>query len=181
MWSRRLLAVAALATVGCEWFSTMADTASIQPHEAEPIPAPEHAVPIGGLAEYDLATADQVLSNPRPGDGASVASGAEYYRVYCYVCHGPDGRGAGPISRVFPAIPPINTARVAGYTDPYVFALISKGRGLMPEYGRIPRQARWDLVNYLRTLPAGATTAPATAAPAGTGGAADTTAAGGGT
>ena len=159
MRGRSGLLLAALAGLGCEWFSTMADPPSIQPHESEPLAAPEHAIPIGGVPEYDLATADQALANPRPGDGASVASGAEYYRVYCYVCHGADGRGGGPISRVFPAIPPVNTPRVAGYTDPYLFALISKGRGLMPEYGRIPLAARWDLVNYLRALPAGADTA----------------------
>jgi hypothetical protein len=67
------------------------------------------------------------------------------------------------LTKSFPAIPAIATAKVAGYTDPYIFALISKGRGLMPEYSRISPTARWDIVNYLRTLPpgAGATGAPA--------------------
>ena len=72
----------------------------------------------------------------------------------------------------------IATERVAGYTDPYVFALISKGRGLMPEYSRIPPVARWDIVNYLRTLPLGpATVSTTTAADTAAGAApADTTA-----
>jgi hypothetical protein len=60
------------------------------------------------------------------------------------------------MTETFPAIPAIATEKVAGYTDPYVFALISKGRGLMPDYGRIPATARWDIVNYVRTLPPGA-------------------------
>jgi hypothetical protein len=84
------------------------------------------------------------------------------------------------VSRVFPAIPAINTPRVAGYSDVYLFALISKGRGLMPEYSRIPIPARWDLVNYVRSLPAAGVTpgppSPGTTVPASI----DTTAAGGG-
>jgi mono/diheme cytochrome c family protein len=72
------------------------------------------------------------------------------------VCHGAGGRGDGPLTKRFPAIPAIATAQVAGYTDPYVFGLISKGRGLMPEYSRIPVSARWDIVNYVRTLSPGA-------------------------
>ena len=177
---RSALVLFVLVAAGCEWFSTMADPASIQPHEFEPLQAPDHAVPLGGLPEFDLVTAEGLLTNPRPADSASVASGEAYYRNFCYVCHGPDGRGAGPVSRVFPAIPAINTPRVAGYSDAYLFALISKGRGLMPDYSRIPVPARWDLVNYVRSLPTGGATpgppSPGTTAPA----SADTTAPGGG-
>jgi mono/diheme cytochrome c family protein len=176
---RRALLLVVLAAGGCEWFSTMADPPSIQPHEYEPYRAPDHAVPLGGLPEFDLATVEGVLTNPRTADPSSLASGEAYYRNFCYVCHGLNGRGGGPVSRVFPAIPAINTPRVAGLSDAYLFALISKGRGLMPDYSRIPVTARWDLVNYMRTLPsageAGNTTAPAAAAPSG----ADTTASGG--
>jgi mono/diheme cytochrome c family protein len=176
-----VLLLSVLAAAGCEWFSTMADPPSVQSHEFEPLRAPDHAVPIGGLPEFDLVTAEGVLTNPRAANAASVASGGAYYRDFCYVCHGPNGRGAGPVSRVFPAIPAINTPRVAGHSDVYLFALISKGRGLMPDYGRIPVAARWDLVNYLRTLPAGGAT-PATAPSPGTTvpGGADTTAPGAG-
>jgi hypothetical protein len=94
------------------------------------------------------------------------------------VCHGAAGRGDGPLTKRFPAIPAIATAQVVGYTDAYVFALISKGRGLMPEYSRIPISARWDIVNYTRTLSPGA---GATGAPggAGAGGAAGAAAEGG--
>jgi mono/diheme cytochrome c family protein len=159
-----------ILVAACEWFSTMADPPSIQPHEHKPWLPPEHAIPLDGLPEFDLVTAEGTLSNPRPADSTSIAVGASYFEVFCVVCHGEGGRGAGPVSRVFPAIPAINTARAAAYSDAYLFALISKGRGLMPEYSRIPVAARWDLVNYLRTLPAGGE-APAS-------GVADTVAAG---
>jgi mono/diheme cytochrome c family protein len=169
---RSVVLLAALAVAGCEWFSTMADGVAIQPHEVEPRLPPPHAVPLDGLPEFDLVTADQVVTRPAAADSASMAVGEAYFRDFCLVCHGMDGGGAGPISQVFPAIPAINTPRVAGYTDPYVFALISKGRGLMPDYGRIPVAARWALVDYVRVLPAG----PAAAAPADAEAAPDTTA-----
>ncbi len=162
----RLLTIASatLAVAGCEWFSTMADNPGISPHEREPLLPPPHSVALDGIPEFDLVTADQALTVPPAADAAGVTRGEATYRDFCYVCHGAAGVGGGPVSRVFPAIPAINTDRVAGYTDAYVFALISKGRGLMPEYSRIPVAARWELVSYVRSLPRGA----AAPAPAGT-------------
>ena len=152
--SRALLAVApALALAGCEWFSTMSDPPSIEPHERQPLLAPANAVPLNGLPAFDLTNVDDRVSNTQPSSPVSLESGRAWYDTYCAVCHGRTGRGDGPLTRRFPAIPSIATERVAGYTDPYVFALIARGRGLMPEYSRIPVTARWDIVNYLRTLP----------------------------
>lgn len=157
-----LLALLALPLSGCDLFRTMSDPASIEPHERAPLLPAEHSVPLDGLPDYDLTNADDRVSNPRPSSPASLETGRAYYDTFCSVCHGSTGRGDGPLTKRFPAIPAVATAQVAGYTDPYVFALISKGRGLMPEYSRIPVFARWDIVNYVRTLSpgAGATGAP---------------------
>lgn len=170
--------ILALALAGCEWFSTMSDPADIQPHEREPLPPPPHAVPIGGLPEYDLSTVEQVLPPGPPASPESVARGLAYYQTFCLVCHGEGGGGQGPIADQFPAIPPLTTARVAEFSDAYLFGLITKGRGLMPPYAQIPPPARWDVVHYLRTLPAGAA-APQPAAAAATAAPADTAASGG--
>jgi mono/diheme cytochrome c family protein len=165
---RSAVLLAALAVSACEWFSTMADGPGIQPHEREPLLPPLHAVPLDGLPEFDLTTADQALTRLAPADSASLAVGEATYGDFCFVCHGEGGRGGGPISNVFPAIPAINTDRVDGFTDAYIFALITKGRGLMPDYNRIPVAARWGLVDYVRSLPPGAPAGrPASAAPAG--------------
>lgn len=152
--ARLLLLPAALVLLGgCEWFSTMSDPAAIQPHEREPWPPPERSVPLDGLPEFDLSNVDEVLTtNPRPADSTSIAIGEAYYDAFCTVCHGRTGLGNGPISDKFPAIPSIVTPSVAGRTDAYLFALITQGRGLMPEYSRIPKSARWDVVNYVRDL-----------------------------
>lgn len=174
--SRALLVTLAVPLAACEWFSTMSDPPSIDAHERAPLLAAEHSVPLDGLPDYDLTNADQRVSNPRPSSPESLETGRAYYETFCAVCHGAAGRGDGPLTKRFPAIPAIATAQVAGYTDPYVFALISKGRGLMPEYSRIPISARWDIVNYMRTLSPGA---GETGAPGGAGGAGGATAEGG--
>jgi mono/diheme cytochrome c family protein len=163
--SSALVALLLLPLAGCEWFSTMSDPPSIEPHEREPLLAPANSVPLNGPPTFDLTNADERVSNTQPSSPASLESGRAWYDTYCAVCHGRTGRGDGPLTRRFPAVPAIATERVAGYTDPYIFALIAKGRGLMPEYSRIPPTARWDIVNYLRTLPIGppatSTTTPA--------------------
>ena len=172
-----LLLALTLPLGACEWFSTMSDPPSIDPHERAPLQAAEHSVPLDGLPDFDLTNADERVSNPQPSSPASLDSGRAYYETFCSVCHGVAGRGDGPLTRRFPAIPAIATAQVAGYTDPYVFAVVSEGRGLMPEYSRIPVSARWDIVNSGRTLSpgAGATGAggPGASSPAGAAGAAE--------
>lgn len=165
--SALLVAMLAVPLAGCEWFSTMSDPPSIEPHERAPRLPPENAVALDGLPDFDLTNTDARVGNVRPSSPGSLESGRAYYDTFCAVCHGSTGRGDGPLTRRFPAIPAVATPQVAGYTDAYVFALITVGRGLMPEYSRIPPIARWDIVNYLRTLPPGAgatgTPGPATA------------------
>jgi mono/diheme cytochrome c family protein len=163
-WIDAALAVAlVVALAGCDWFSTMSDPASIEPHERMPLLAAEHAVPLGGVPEFDLTNVDARVSNPQPSSPASLERGRAYFDTFCAICHGRTGQGDGRLTRpsaepsaesvpLFPAIPSLATERVAGYTDAYVFGVISKGRGLMPEYSRVPVLARWDIVNYLRTM-----------------------------
>jgi mono/diheme cytochrome c family protein len=164
----------ALVLPGCDWFSTMSRTDAIQPYESEPLRPPEHAVPLDGLPEFDLTTVEGLLANPVPADSASRARGEAWFLTYCAVCHGADGMGKGPIADKFPAIPTL--AGVVRFSDAYIFAMISQGRGLMPAYGRIPKRARWDIINHLRSMTfgagtpvgAGADTTASAAAPAGT-------------
>ena len=159
-----LLALLAYGLVagGCEWFSTMSRTDAIQAHETAPLEPPEHAIPLDGHPEFDLTTVESVVSNPVSADAASVERGRAWYQTYCVVCHGADGLGKGPISDKFPAIPPV--AGAVRFSDAYLFGLITQGRGLMPGYARIPAPARWDVVNYLRSMDfgAGGSTTPVT-------------------
>jgi len=108
----------------------------------------------------------QRLVNPIARDDAEgLARGEELYMRFCVVCHGPDGVGANAyIAAKHPILPAYNisAARVAGYSDEYLYAIIRVGRGLMPQYGsRISHFDRWTVVNYLRQIQMDAGNTPA--------------------
>lgn len=99
----------------------------------------------------------QGLVNPTdPTSAASLARGEEIYLRFCVVCHGPDGVGANAyVADKHPLLPAYNLSGpiVAAYSDPYIYAMVRVGRGLMPEYGsRITHYDRWHVVNYVRQL-----------------------------
>jgi mono/diheme cytochrome c family protein len=120
-------------------------------------------VAIPYFTQFDLGTPGvggeviQGLVNPTdPTSAASLERGEELYSRFCVVCHGPDGVGANAyIADKHPLLPAYNLsgAQVASYSDPYIYAMIRVGRGLMPEYGgRITHFDRWHIVNYVRQL-----------------------------
>src|SRR5213593_314700 len=125
-------------------------------------------VPVTGLEPaVDLKTADG-LANPRTRTSESINRGRFMYETYCLVCHGETGRGDGPISSAaggpFFGVRSLVNDTVARRTDGYVLAVIVSGqvmgRGLMPVYGdKVRGSDRWDVVNYVRTLQAGAQSA----------------------
>ena len=124
-----------------------------------PKPPPAHSVPTTG-AEPPMSSrmsarirAGLRLSNPNPVSAESLASGKALFEVYCTACHGPQGRGDGPV--VGKGIPSsdLHTARIKGQKDGYMYATIRSGGIIMPSYGHALSVAeRWDIVNYLRHL-----------------------------
>jgi len=146
------------------WFSTMRHQRSIKPY-ARPIPPVPGTVPVtGGEPLMSLQTADR-LANPRTRTSESINRGRFVYETYCLVCHGPTGRGDGPISSAaggpFFGVRSLVNDTIARRTDGYLYAVIVSGqvmgRGLMPIYGdKVRGTDRWDVVNYVRTLQAGA-------------------------
>lgn len=120
-------------------------------------------VDIPSFTQMDLGTPGiggpviQGLTNPIPRDDAeALARGRELYLRTCVVCHGEDGVGANAyIAEFNPLLASYNLSGevVAGYSDPYIYAMIRVGRGLMPAYGpRIGHFDRWAVVNYVRQL-----------------------------
>ena len=155
---------------------------AIDPYEM-PRPAPVGSVPVRdafGVAPHatgntvpELQDLASRATNPiQAGDTASLAHGREMFARHCVVCHGPQGRGDGPILGPdrFPFAPSLVTPTVQGYSDGYVYAVVRMGRGLMPAYGpRMTERERWQVVSYVRTLagqppvaPAGGAGAPGT-------------------
>jgi len=166
-------ALVAVVALGCNpddvvhqigWFSTMRHQRSIKPY-ARPIAPVPGTVPVtGGEPLMSLQTADR-LANPRTRTSESINRGRFVYETYCLVCHGATGRGDGPISSAaggpFFGVRSLVNDTIARRSDGYLYGVIVSGqvmgRGLMPIYGdKVRGTDRWDLVNYVRTLQAGA-------------------------
>jgi mono/diheme cytochrome c family protein len=109
-------------------------------------------IPIGDAP----STADTVI-NPIPPDADSIARGEALYADNCAACHGPAGKGDGPVGMTLnppPADLTIHT--VAGvHSDGKLWTWITDGYpgSAMPAFKTIlSDDERWDIVNFIRTL-----------------------------
>ena len=134
-----------------DWPSFMEIQPSYRPME-NPLPVPEHSVPIEGAAVIPNMGAP---ANPSVADEASLTRGAELYAIHCQMCHGVTGEGNGTIA-AFLANRPANFTLdvVQSKSDGSFFLAISNGiDGRMPALNEnLTVSERWDVVNFLRTL-----------------------------
>jgi len=108
------------------------------------------------LAEKWLSPAPSTAKkNPVASSQNSIAAGQKIYSKTCVMCHGKSGDADGPAVielNIHPAKlsdPELNTE-----SDGALFWKITTGRKPMPAYGkRLSETDRWNLVNYIRTLP----------------------------
>jgi mono/diheme cytochrome c family protein len=104
------------------------------------------------------------LTNPIPSNEESLTRGAELYSTNCASCHGNDGMGDGPVGSALnpPPAPVAHTSQMTA--DDYLFWRLSEGgvpfNTSMPPWKVLDEQARWDLVNYIRTLDPAAPSSP---------------------
>jgi mono/diheme cytochrome c family protein len=157
------------------WFDHMVYSKYVNPYARGNLPryTVEGTIPVGGgepdwAAEWaggKTTTAD-ALQNPTTGDSAAssgievapipgdlAARGDTLYQTFCATCHGPAGKGDGPVGRRLGA-PPIVSDRARGFSDGYLYSIVRYGRGLMPRYGDKVYEPldRWAIVNHVRRL-----------------------------
>ena len=114
------------------------------------------SVPRGGELRLpkEEREAAALRRNPIPATPASVQKGGELFVIYCTPCHGPQGKGNGPVSTKF--VPPADLTNAdlqKGRTDGYWQSYLSVGGAVMPSYGEaLSAEERWHVVNFLRTL-----------------------------
>jgi mono/diheme cytochrome c family protein len=95
------------------------------------------------------------IKNPIASTPASIAAGQKTYSKTCMMCHGKTGDADGPAVielNIHPA--KLSDPELATQSDGALFWKITTGRKPMPAYGkRLSETDRWNLVNYIRTLP----------------------------
>jgi copper transport protein len=95
--------------------------------------------------------------NPVTPGASSIQAGQALYQANCLACHGPQGRGDGPIGLTLnPRPADLTQHAVPGvHTDGQLFLWISNGypNSVMPGFSdKLSETDRWNLVNYMRTL-----------------------------
>ena len=96
---------------------------------------------------------------PRPQDTkASVDAGGTHYGLNCSICHADDGRSQRPPGQwMYPRAADLTSKQVQSYSDQELFWIIRNGVRFtgMPALAKVESPEHiWDLVNYVRTLPA---------------------------
>ena len=111
---------------------------------------------------------DAVTEFPLPVTKELLDRGEERFRVFCIVCHGPNGEGNGMVVRRGYTKPPsyfeerLRNAPVGHFYD-----VITNGLGRMNGYAaQVPVQDRWAIVAYIRALQAANPNLTPQAAPA---------------
>ena len=99
---------------------------------------------------------------PRPQDTkSSIERGGSHYGLDCGICHSDDGRAQRPPGNwMYPRASDLTSKQVQSYSDEELFWIIQNGIRFtgMPAFGDVETPDHvWDLVNYLRTLPAEST------------------------
>ena len=99
--------------------------------------------------------ASEAKKNPITSTSESIVAGQKIYSKTCVMCHGKSGDADGPAVielNIHPA--KLSDPHLATESDGSLFWKITTGKKPMPAYGkRLSETDRWNLVNYVRTLP----------------------------
>jgi mono/diheme cytochrome c family protein len=92
---------------------------------------------------------DHDRANPLTGNTEAAAAGALVYRNHCQQCHGADAQGDGKKK------PSLRTDAVRSATDGDLEWFLRQGdlRHGMPSWSSLPQAQRWEIIDYLRSLP----------------------------
>jgi mono/diheme cytochrome c family protein len=99
--------------------------------------------------------ASSAKKNPIAPTQDSIAAGQKIYSKTCFLCHGKSGDADGPAVielNIHPAR--LSNPQLDTESDGSLFWKITTGKKPMPAYGkRLSETDRWNLINYIRTIP----------------------------
>lgn len=99
-----------------------------------------------------LAQADN-FRNPLDSTAAIIAQGKALYTVYCNHCHGPQGKGDGPVAEKYAGVANLTGDALRGISEGHIFHVITHGKGLMWAHGsQVSPEDRWKIAKYVKTL-----------------------------
>jgi mono/diheme cytochrome c family protein len=103
----------------------------------------------------DALRAGEELHSPLKADDLRAQQrGAFVFANYCLVCHGPGGKGDGPMAqRGVPPPPSLLAEKALRLKDGQLFHILTYGQGNMASYaGQLSREDRWHVILHVRAL-----------------------------
>jgi mono/diheme cytochrome c family protein len=101
------------------------------------------------IAKDSLEYAGITVKNPLDSTEAVLKEGEALYARFCYHCHGANGKGDGPVGKIYKGVPAYSVKR----SDGYIFHIITHGRGrMLPHGSQIDIEDRWKIVEYVQKL-----------------------------
>lgn len=105
---------------------------------------------------------NEMIYNPYPITESGLSRGKNLYNIYCAICHGEKGDGAGYLLRDNGGKYPVQPANFI--SDDFIAASngryyhgIMYGRNLMSGYSdKLSYEERWQVIHYIRSLQAAA-------------------------
>jgi mono/diheme cytochrome c family protein len=108
-----------------------------------------------GPSLEDAVRAGAELHNPFSGDDArALARGAFLFGNYCQMCHGPEGKGDGPMmQRGMPPSASLQADNAVQMKDGQLFHVLTYGeRNMSSHAAQLSREDRWKVILYVRSL-----------------------------
>lgn len=149
-------------------FPEMADSPAYQSLSPNPVlpggrtlqPPPPGTIPRGfepfryADTPEDRKRAGRELLNPQQPTRLALEEGRHVFENYCAHCHGPSGKGDGPVARAVPTLSmPVSGKATLDLPDGEIFHIITYGRNHMPGHATQIRAAdRWKVVHHLREM-----------------------------
>jgi cytochrome c6 len=87
------------------------------------------------------------------GGGGNAAAGKDTFSKKCAVCHGKDGMGSEPMSKMMNVkIPPLSSPDVQKLTDAEMAKVINEGKGKMKPVKDLSKADIANLIAFTRSL-----------------------------
>ena len=127
--------------------------------EWKTVRAPAIALVVAAAFVFFLpSNGEETLVNPIPPNRESIATGQAIYHVQCLQCHGPTGRGDGPVGLTLnpPPADLYQHTQPGVHPDGRLYDWITNGfsgNSQMPVFKDIlTDEERWNVINYIRTF-----------------------------
>ncbi len=150
-----LVVLGSAKVFGWPWSTDMMEQPSIKPYEL-PLPYPLYSISTDGtiVGIGPRQGFEGITQNPVNPTEASLQNGQRLFINFCAPCHGPQGKGDGPVIKkgFYPV--DLTAPGTQARTDGYIFAYIQYGGiVMMPSYREsISSHQAWEVVNYVRKL-----------------------------